>query len=354
MAAETEGPETERRQEVVRQIRDLAASVGLTIRLEEADAPKRAGTDKERPRQSSAETPVFQLTERDIEIIRTVNQYRYLRTGQIARLLFPENRSRQSAQRRLRLLSHPGHRYLDKIQPYAQQGKEGAGNDTAYFLGAAGVELLRQNDEEIQPPGHGSAGRASPSFLEHALDLSEFRLKMELALRGHPLLELHRFTMDFELKEGLSRRLRRKAYKLHHEIHHPRVNKTFLVYPDALIILRGRDRLRNQQRLFFLEIDRSSMSLGRIRDKIIGYHLFLEQNVFRKYGAFTRFRVLLQTNSPRRADNIRTALADIEGEELVWITDESQVTGDSILAGRIWCDFQNRRQCIVRQEAAAS
>jgi hypothetical protein len=340
------------RREVLRQIEALAASIGLAVKLEpRASAVPSRRVPAERP---SAPDPAFRLTERDIAIIEAVNRFRYLRTGQIKRLLFPDNRSKQSVQKRLRNLSHPSQRYLGKILPYVQIGQHNAGADTAYFLGPAGVQLLIARGVSVSDYAHGNSGRVRHFFLEHALQISEFRVHLELALADAQSVELHRFTADYELKSQAASHTGRRASKLRHEILHPRVNKTFLVHPDALIVLRGKDPFQHVRRLLFLEIDLGTESRDRIRDKVIGYHLLRETGLFRKFGEFQRFRVLLQTNSPRRAENLRAALADIEGEDLVWITEQTQVSRQSIATEPIWRDHKNRMRSIVRAASQSS
>lgn len=338
----------QRRQDVLRQIEELASSIGLTIALEPRASPGAPSGPQRRRHGERSPAPAFRLTERDIAIIEAVNRFRYLRTGQLRRLLFRDNRSKQSVQKRLRNLSHPSQRYLGKILPYVQVGQHSNGADTAYFLGPAGMQLLHARGVPVSDYAHDNSGRVGHYFLEHTLAISEFRLHLELAVSGELPLAIHRFITDYELKGHTGAQSgRRRAYRLHHEIRHPRTNKTFLIHPDALVVLGGRDPADSPRRLFFLEVDRGTESQGRLRDKAIGYHLLRETKLFQKFGTFERFRVLFQTNSARRAENIRAALANIEGEDLVWTTDESLVNEHTIVTGRIWRDHKNKPRCIV-------
>ena len=114
--------------------------------------------------------------------------------------------------------------------------------------------------------------------------------------------------------------------------------QSYTVYPDALIILRGKGEYAKFQKLYFLEVDRSTEGLRIIQDKVIGYNLYRRENVFKKFGAFDDFQVLFQAPSQKRAGNIRQALTDLEGTESVWVTSADQVTEDSILGSTIWTD----------------
>lgn len=324
-------------QELADQLQELAGPLGYQLRLEKSG---RTAAAKGEPRH-------FRMTERDIAILQAVNRYRYLRTSQIKRLLFAGNTTKQSVLKRLRCLSDPGYAYLQKIQPYVQAGR--AAPETAYFLGRAGIELLKAQGEKVLSYAHGNSGRVKHHFLEHALELSEFRTKLELALRQAPSVALQRFTADFELKEQGAKGMGLKGYKLYHTVEDAPSRRSFEVYPDALIILRGTGDHESVQRLYFLEVDRGTEPLELVRQKIFGYHYFRQQGVFRKYGCFhqDRFRVLLQTGSPKRAANIRAALQGSDGEDLVLITAAEQVREETILKQPIWERISGRKFSLV-------
>ena len=286
----------------------------------------------------------FRIQSRDFEILRAVNRYRYLRTNQIKRLVFPENRSVQSARKRLKYLFHNG--FLGRINPFVAPG---AGQpDTAYFLEKNGAELLMSEfpDEEIRL--YGKAGLVKYAFLTHALELSEFRMYLEIAQKDHPRIQLGKFIADFEIKSHLQNAVGKKRFKLYHEVEHPIDRRKYLVYPDALIILKGKGEYEHVQKLFFLEIDRGTEGLRRIQEKIIGYHLYKSQGVFHKYGNFPKFKVLIQTTSPRRVESMRKTLTDLAGTELVWITDQKQIWEDSVLEKPIWLDHERNIKSILK------
>lgn len=284
----------------------------------------------------------FVLTARDIEIIRAVNRYRYLRTGQIKRLLFADNKTQQSAQRRLKYLFH--NKILGRITPLIQVGQGSA--ETAYFLDKAGAEILEDYDDDIYI--YTKAHQVKHQFLEHALDLSEFRLNLELSLGDHPIASLKRFIGDFEIKSPTDEAIGKKIYKLYDEAIHKVSRKRYVVYPDGLIVLQGKGEYEQYQQLYFVEIDRGTLSLSKIKAKAMGYNLYLEQRIFRKFGAFSGFTVLIQTNSKQRADNIRHALNDQTEAEFILITDSKKVKPETILDEPIWLDHAGERRALIR------
>ena len=116
----------------------------------------------------------FQFTERDGQILAAVARYRFLKTSQIKRLIFPENTSPQSARRRLRYLCQSG--YLRCIQPpLTDAGKP----ESVYLLDNAGVAYVNHAGHEL--PKYGRFKKTSLPFLNHALALSEFRVQLELS-----------------------------------------------------------------------------------------------------------------------------------------------------------------------------
>lgn len=300
------------------------------------------------PRDTRVKNVSFALTERDIAILKAVNRCRYLRTGQIKRLVFPENRSIQSTRRRLKYLYHSG--YLGRVMPFVQIGS--GGEETAYFLDQPGQELLHDLGESVL--SYQKSGQVRRTFLHHALDLSEFRVCLELALGTQDRVELHRFTADFELKTHMDRTAGKHRYKLYQEITHPTTRRSYVVYPDALIILKGVGKYERFGVLYFLEIDRATESLGVIRDKFRGYLLYLRHGMFKKYGEFTSFKVLLQTTSQKRIDNIAADLHEYPNSDMVLLAHHEHVNEDSVLFDAIWRKTSGEMTALLRRAESAS
>jgi hypothetical protein len=286
----------------------------------------------------------FALTERDFAILEALNRFRFLRTSQIKHLLFSENKTVQSTHRRLKYLFH--NKYVGRVTPYVQYGQ--GNTETAYFLDKKGIELLKENDIDIYPYSYHKPGQVRFKFLHHSLDISEFRVYLEIALKDHLVVELKRFVTDFEMRLHIGQAVGKKRYRLYDEIIHPVNKQTYIVYPDALIIFTGKGEYQKFQRLFFLEIDRGTEGLTKIKDKVIGYNLYREQKIFTKYGKFPDFTVLFQTSSEKRAGNMRDYLTDVKGTELVWITDHTKVNEDTILQEKIWKNHELEMKSIVK------
>lgn len=288
----------------------------------------------------------FRLQQRDIEIVRIVNRYRYVQARHLKRLVFKDNSSIQSTRRRLNKLFHAG--YLGRIEQATKRSEGQA--EIVYHLEKAGAELINQYlPEEPIYWYPRSAKKAQHLFLEHALALAEFRSFLELALYDHPISSIKRFVADFEMKSHTDDVTGSYRYKLYAQVIDPVQRNVYVVYPDALVILQGRGKYSEHQRLFFVEIDRGSESHEIIRKKIIGYALYRQQGLFQKYGPFKDFRVLMQTSSESRAHNMRQRLAHLEGEELVWITHKNLVNEQTLVSEPIWLTYDGTMKSILKQ-----
>ena len=272
----------------------------------------------------------FQVTERDILILEALKRYRYLKTSQISRLIFPENKTIQSTRRRLKYLFHAG--MIGRLQPFIQVGK--SSGETAYYLEKKAWDFIEDGGST---PRYGKVKNVKPQFLEHALAVSEFRLNLESACKVNEVVELHRFVADFELKENFENLAGKHRYRLFDEVNDPISKQTHIVYPDALFILRGKGKKYQQfQRLFFVEIDRGTEGLRVVQDKLTGYHLYKREEIFKKYGQFDDFRVLFQVPSEKRLENIVDLTENFASELSIWSTLGNMASGSDLLGDPIW------------------
>lgn len=279
----------------------------------------------------------FVLMERDFEILKALNEYRYLSTSQVYRLLFSDNTTIQSTRRRLRYLF--GSKYIGKIAPYVQVGQ--SGGEMAYHINRNGIKVLGELGIASKSPS--KINKVKHLFLQHALDLSDFRVHLTKALISFPEVHLEQFIPDFERKAQYSAQDGMRRYSTYREVLHTTLRRPYVVYPDAVIILRS----GSSKRLYFLEIDRGTEGLEQIRTKLVGYNLFFKKRLFQEYGEFTHFHILFQTNSKKRMNNIHHAILDQEGSQMVRVTHREKVTDTSILTSNIWLNHENKYKSIL-------
>ena len=287
----------------------------------------------------------FQITERDVQILESLKRYRYLKTSQIARLVFPENKTVQSTRRRLKFLFHAA--LIGRLQPFIQVGK--SSGETAYYLEKKAWDFI---DDDGSTPRYGKVKNVKPQFLEHALAISEFRLNLELSCNNNDIVELHRFVADFELKENFENLAGKHRYRLFDEVNDPISKQTHIVYPDAMFILKGIGKEYEQfQRLFFVEIDRGTEGLRVIQDKLTGYHLYKREGIFKKYGQFDDFRVLFQVPSEGRKGNVVSLTAKLKNELSVWTAIEKELSNADVLETLVWKDQDSCAMSVLHNQA---
>ena len=299
---------------------------------------KRLPTDKRKPQEVK-----FVPTSRDIEILKALNEFRYLKTGQIKRLIFSDNGSMQSTTRRLKYLYH--HNYISRLHAYVSPGK--GSQETTHYLGNEGIKTLQALGESVRIYKKNS--KAKYMFLQHACDLSEFRLLLTLALKANSDISLDQFIADFEMKAGTDKRIGNNRYKLFSKHIHPANKQSYKVYPDGLIHLSTIVNDKKYNQLYFLEIDRGTEGLQVIRDKITGYNIYLKQEIYKKFGNFQGFKVLIQTSSKKRATNIQNTLIDHEGAHFVLVTAVQNVNEKTILNEQIWSNHLGEKKSVLKR-----
>ena len=285
------------------------------------------------------------MTERDLALLKALARYRYMRTSQIKRLIFAKNKTLQPTRRRLRHLHNAG--YVDHLESLISSSTPNP--EQAHYLLRKGIEAITAENEEL--PNYAHSKQVKHAFLSHALDVSEWRLITELATQSHALLRLQRFIADHELKSNLQKLNGQHRYRLFHQVKHPIGPDLYTVYPDALMILSGRGDHSDKKRLYLVEIDRATEGLRVIRNKVIGYHLFRKAKLHAKWGVPEDFRVLIQTTSQRRAQNICEDLVETSGSDLVWVTHHAAVNVKTLLAEPIWKDVHGKPQSLLRQNS---
>jgi hypothetical protein len=204
---------------------------------------------------------------RDVELLEAVWENRFL-TRALATALFPSYQPRTLAHiqgaaaaapltrlgtnlgRRLAALHQRG--YLDRISSVR-------GGELVYALAQGGARLLRERQPQLLIPDIDWTERnraVSPLFVDHALMIARLRLALTLATQAAPTVFLETF-----LPEARAPR-RRWTYR----------GEDAYVNPDAFFILQETSHRPEPKRAaYFLEADRTTTSLRRLRLKYASY-----------------------------------------------------------------------------------
>ena len=130
----------------------------------------------------------FQLTDRDVEIIRLVYKHRLLTTVHLQALT--SSSSVQGLRKRLRYLFAT--KYLDRPKNQVFIRKYGEQKALVYALGNAGAELLADKFALDMPSIRWTEKnrRIKTLFIEHTLAVTDFMVALEVACRQSGLVRI--------------------------------------------------------------------------------------------------------------------------------------------------------------------
>jgi hypothetical protein len=259
------------------------------------------------------------LTTRDIAIVRSVFEMRFLTREQIQRLAFSPSTA-SYCKRRLALLFHHG--YLDRkfIPAVGSFGSQKA----VYCLAPKGARLLahelkvfigwrpRDTDRELY-------------FLQHTLSSNDFRIYVTLASQ----------RLGLSLDWTDERTLRRREMK--DQVSDPRrKGERLTIVPDGYFRLGDEP----EQAAFALELDRSTVEEKPFKTKVRAYGEWKRTGSYAKRYGTDSLRVLFVIGSTAR-DRHRLERAkrwcEAEGgRSLFWFADGTELSEGNVLTEPIW------------------
>jgi len=314
---------------------------------------------KRRPRFQRTKAPNIHLTDRDMAIVVHVGRHRFVRSQHLLALV---GGSQQQLIRRLRLL-YDNH-FLDRPRIQIDRARVGGGGSRpmVYALGNRGADLLAEVHGIPRSAVDWTTKnrKSTRHFLDHTLEVADFMIRLELAVREHPDIEL----VDFkELLEEAPKATRKSPTPAGWPVkvkHRGRVQKVS-VYPDKIFALKFTYPTKASDRaFFFLEIDRGTMPLERSNlqsssfyRKLLAYHQ--SQQLWRLNPktapyAFVHARVLTITTSPQRVVNFREASRRAcEGKSpgFFLFTDRKTMQGSTDLLSLPWVNGRGESRTLL-------
>ncbi|MBM3708371.1 MAG: hypothetical protein FJW69_08575 [Actinobacteria bacterium] len=271
------------------------------------------------PRYKRAKTPPpMWLTDRDKRIIEDVYQLRFLTRDQIKQLEF-EDGSMTACQRRLSLLYH--NKYLSAVHKPILTGY--GSSKRVYCLAKKGADLishLYSEKEARQIKWSEKYNKVEPFFIEHALALNDVRIAFIKAALGSKEYDLFWYT-ESEVKSWKEK------------VDDPENSgKTLAITPDAFLYLLG----KKKNAYYFLEIDRSTESNRRWRDKIRGYVEYVKSGKYMARFKTEALRVLTVSKSDQRVANLIKTTQSVENAYFFLFTTFDQIKGKNIIFQPIW------------------
>lgn len=228
------------------------------------------------------------LTERDQGLLAYVAAYGALSTEHILRLCF---RSVSRARRRLRMLWQHG--FLRRHARLVRMGEGSAA--LLYTVTSKGHENAAEvNGEQGLPKV-----MARPSLNEHALRITDFRVALSLSTNRAGYPHLHSWGQG-------------RSYRFLARVKTGDRTKPVLIIPDAFFKVEFGGR----EFAFFLEIDRGTTDLGRVKAKMLAYwSLWYSKTAHAKLG-IRSFRVLHVTTTEQRLQNTLRALQGLASTDV--------------------------------------
>lgn len=255
-----------------------------------------------RPRFRRVAVAPIALTERDIEIIRAIHKYRFVRSTHLLALTAAPYKP---LMRRLQLLYH--HRYLDRPRAQIEHFSVGGSKPMVYALGNRGADLLAGLDGQRRAKVDWTAKNRETGrvFIEHTLLIADVMIALDVACRVRAdvrLIDGNELVREFP---AATRRARNPFLMPVRVVHNDAVADVGLV-PDRIFALEYPQI--GKRAFFFLEADRATMPVVRssleqtsIFRKLLAYHQAWRQELPMRQFGFRNFRTLFITSGPDRA-----------------------------------------------------
>lgn len=247
-----------------------------------AESPRARRFERDRSR------PTLALQDRDKAIVRLVALHRVVSSGDLQLLA---GGSPQGILRRLRRLYDHG--FLDR--PRCQQERGNAA--MVYALGQRGAELVADESGQKAIADWSEKNRQLRSHhLEHALMLSRFQTALVYAADSLGTVQLERWHGDGFIRDSVIAEHRDRRERIP-------------VAPDAVFALR---LLETGELIHaFVEVDRSTMPIGRFEAKLRGYFAYWRSGQQEKRLGAKHALVVTIAMSDERAKNLLDAAKSV-------------------------------------------
>lgn len=281
-------------------------------------SPSKPKTDTKRlPRlKRVTKPPRFNLTPRDVELVRAVFKYRFLGTRQIW-WLFPHD-SQKNITNRLRNLFQ--HAYLSRVTLPVSSSRDGM----IYAMTEKGATLLAEADgvdrSEIKWARHLNV--VQPTHIQHLLAINDVLIPYRAALEA---AKSQGEVKDFRLYRGDPKKHRLTVQVRDADGHRSNAS----VIPDAILVIQPTN---GDTGTFFIEVDRATMTTGRWQEKVVVYREYSQSPQLQQTWKSNWAIVLTITTSAQRLTSIAERTVAIGGRRGFWFTTAGEISPDTALA----------------------
>jgi hypothetical protein len=298
-------------------------------------------TPRRRSRFTRAATPPsFQITERDLAIVRHVARHRFLRSTHISRLIDAPHKKILD---RLTALYHAG--YLDRPRAQLEYHVRGGGSaPLIYALGSRGAQLLCASDgyDKTNIDWAQKKRESGREFILHTLAIADVSVTFAVACREQGIEMQNADHLLRSAPPETQSAFRPWAWRVRAQ--HRGTVTEIGVMPDSVFALKLPD---GRRRAFVVECDRGTMPVERaILEQTSMLRKFLAYESTRKQGLHTTrfgwkaFRTLIVTANEERASNIRALIERtpaLKGSPLFLVAEHASLSTANILE-KSWRD----------------
>ena len=291
------------------------------------------------------------MTDSDLEIVSLLARHRFLRSTHIAALV---DRSVDRVNDRLLRLFHAG--YVDRPRAQLDYYPTSGSAPFIYALADQGAHLLAAHDSTNTFDAewgrkNRSAGRP---FIEHQIEIMDFYVSLQLAVRRRPDLSLIH-SNELAAQCPIQTVDKKAPFALRVQLSQNGIAHDIGVVPDLVFGVRYSDGSR---RCFLVEIDRGTMPVARsdIRQtsferKMRAYFAAHAARLHEQHFGWKTFRVLTVTTDDVRLRAMQEALqllpsANGAGARL-FVFASRQRLGDGDPFGPVWQDGLGRRMALI-------
>lgn len=307
-------------------------------------------TPRRRRRFVREEPLAFQLTDRDVAIVRLVAEHRFLSSTHISQLIEAPHKKVCD---RLTGLFHAG--YLDRPRAQFEHYREGGGSSPMiYALGNRGAGLLDEPHRRERASINWAQKNASVGrqFISHTLAIADVRVALATSIRRHPGYSILNAETLLRLAPEETRR-RERPWLLFSTVPHNGVQLQVGVEPDHAF---GIGDAKQSFRAFLVEVDRGTMPVARqqlaqssFKRKILAYAQARRSLLHQHQFGWKTFRVLVVTSTKERADTIlKTIRASAPEQEgfLFLVADRVSLAAADII-GYPWRDAKGATHGLI-------
>jgi hypothetical protein len=316
-----------------------------------------SAVQQRKPRFRRVAIPPFEITERDVEIMRLVAHHRFMRSTHILSLL--DGSSRQGGLRRLERLFHGG--YLSR--PFAQVEWYRAGGGAqpmVYSVGNAGIDLLAEQFafRRASVDWTAKARTVKRGEIEHALEVTDIMVVLELACRRRGNLRLLHLD-DLLATAPVETRNNPRPYFWPVPLTWRGKDITIHPIPDKIFGVEALDRPAGRNRkFFFLEADRGTMPVVRLDldktsflRKLLAYGHTYRRDLHTEIYGFSNMRVVTVTKGKQRIKGLQDAHREhtwqLCSPKVFLFADRPSLLSAEDVLSDLWVDGADDRQTLI-------